>query len=101
MIQEFGKNGYKFRLIDFTDDLCLYEQSKDEEVYGYEIQIIKRNDTTKKRVVFGKLKETPEITLCSNEEFGTYAWAYQNKRCAKEKLQELMSEGRTKRGKKE
>ena len=72
--QTFTKYGYDFKLLKRTDKLALYEQRK-ANILQYELHIIKIQP---EEINTGHFIIPAGEYLRSNEEFGLYAWSYQN-----------------------
>lgn len=88
IVNEFKLNGFLYRLVKRTDKVCLLHQLKDFgkglEHVGYEVHVI-RIIKAHKGVIAGKtifFKEKER--LASNEDFGTWGWAFQKLKYAEE-----------------
>ena len=68
---EVKKNGFIYKLIERNENKCLYAQTKNNEINGYEVFKIK---ISKDRFAYDALYEP----FPYNEEFGKRAWYYQH-----------------------
>ena len=90
--EAFGKNGYKYRLLERSTAVALYEQLDGGAVVGYEVHKIRARKLTptalgdKKYIGMGY---THTEYLASNEDFGMYGWSFDTLQMAKMKFTEL------------
>ena len=78
--ENYKKNGYEYEILRRKGDKALYEQAKNNKVYGYEVVKVRK---AKVRGFLKKSKAYEGYThyekLPSNEEFGTYGQSYEEK----------------------
>jgi len=91
----FRKNGFDYRLLQRQGMIALYEQSKNNDVYGYEVHKVRLNSSAelKFRNPDGSIRviQMPECeSLASNEAFGLSGWNYQALERAEDKFKELV-----------
>ena len=74
---EFKKQNFEFRLLARRYNVALYMKKRDK-IYSYEVHIIRKR---KERILDGNVIPAGEY-LASNEEFGYYAWSFQDYKLA-------------------
>jgi hypothetical protein len=86
----FKANGIEHHLLKRSGMIALYGQLNGTGYSSFEIHKIRI--TKASTMKFGeRIVEVPEKeTLASNEQFGTYGWAFQTKESAMIKFQELI-----------
>ena len=73
---EFGKNGYKYKLIKRLSNKAIYEQFSSKGLsVGYEVHIIRIRPPGESK--YDVLNEGCE-RLAGNENFGKYGWYFQS-----------------------
>ena len=78
--------GFTYKLLKRASNIALFEQSKNGDVYGYEVHKIR---VSPKREIRGIILEKGE-RLASDEDFGRYGWSYQIKDNAMNKYDALI-----------
>lgn len=76
-LKEFGRIGYHYTKIEETDTYMVWELTKDNKSYGYEIWKFKKAKNPDGQIVWAKP---------SDEEFGKYAWYGYNLESLKSKV---------------
>ncbi|MBU1029932.1 MAG: hypothetical protein KKB65_01745 [Nanoarchaeota archaeon] len=90
--KQFQKNGLNLKLLERVGSVVLFKLFNDEGcVYGYEVHKLRL-----KSYPYGKFNESgvmirvTKLCLASNEEFGRFAWSYDNFISASSKFNELL-----------
>lgn len=84
--KNFRKNGCDLEIIKRARHIALLEVSSKGDVRGYEVHKVREMPEC---ICCGAIVEARE-KLASNEEFGTYAWSFNEYETAREKFDELM-----------
>ena len=87
---QYSKNSYNFKLVNRTDDVCIYEQREpsNNRLLGYEVfEVVKQQAGT---LPNGKMVEEKEVTP-SNSEWGRSGFTVRTIQDAEKKQVDLLA----------